>query len=70
MMVLDYDKFSRDDPIGEINIPLCEVDFSQTFQVWKDLNPISKVGDPSKLPSLVELEYQVLQGKQRFLQDP
>ena len=43
MMVLDYDKFSRDDPIGEINIPLCEVDFSQTFQIWKDLNPISKV---------------------------
>ncbi|XP_063722932.1 synaptotagmin-7-like isoform X2 [Symsagittifera roscoffensis] len=42
MVVLDYDKFSRDDPIGEINIPLCEVDFAHPLQMWRELNPISK----------------------------
>ncbi|XP_075264824.1 synaptotagmin-7-like, partial [Convolutriloba macropyga] len=42
LMVLDYDKFSRDDPIGEVNIPMCELDFTQPINLWKDLNPIAK----------------------------
>ncbi|XP_069159115.1 synaptotagmin-7 isoform X3 [Procambarus clarkii] len=41
--VFDYDRFSRDDSIGEVHIPLCQVDFSEknnTF--WKALHPLEK----------------------------
>ncbi|CAL4061102.1 unnamed protein product, partial [Meganyctiphanes norvegica] len=41
--VFDYDRFSRDDSIGEVHIPLCQVDFSEknnTF--WKALRPLEK----------------------------
>ena len=41
--VMDYDKMSSDDPIGEVNIPLCDIDLKQHHNIWRDLNPISKV---------------------------
>ena len=37
--VFDYDRFSRDDPIGELFIPLQDLDFSQNYDVWKPLLP-------------------------------
>ncbi|KAK3581879.1 hypothetical protein CHS0354_003188 [Potamilus streckersoni] len=39
LQVIDYDRFSRDDPIGEIYIPLNEVDLSQSPLMWKFLSP-------------------------------
>ncbi|XP_075241763.1 synaptotagmin-7-like, partial [Convolutriloba macropyga] len=40
--VMDYDKMSSDDPIGEVNIPLCDIDLNLHHNLWRDLNPISK----------------------------
>ncbi|XP_022112013.1 synaptotagmin-7-like isoform X2 [Acanthaster planci] len=40
--VLDYDRFSRNDPIGELNIPLAEIDLTQEQTVNKTLTPSSK----------------------------
>jgi len=39
LQVIDYDRFSRDDPIGETYIPLNEVDLSQSPLMWKYLAP-------------------------------
>jgi len=39
LQVFDYDRFSRDDPIGEVCLPLSEVDLSATQTMWKTLQP-------------------------------
>ncbi|XP_074646740.1 synaptotagmin-7-like isoform X2 [Tubulanus polymorphus] len=37
--VLDFDRFSRDDPIGEIALPLRDIDLTEEQSLWKDLQP-------------------------------
>jgi len=37
MKVLDYDRFSRDDPIGEVCIPLCDVDLANGETLCRNL---------------------------------
>lgn len=51
LQVLDYDRFSRNDPIGEVSIPLNKVDLTQMQTFWKDLKPCSdgSVRPPSVL---------------------
>ena len=39
LQVFDYDRFSRDDPIGEVCLPLAEVDLSTVQTMWKTLQP-------------------------------
>ncbi|KAH8351784.1 hypothetical protein KR084_004419 [Drosophila pseudotakahashii] len=40
--VFDYDRFSRDDSIGEVFLPLCQVDFAGKQSFWKALKPPAK----------------------------
>ncbi|KAL9873490.1 synaptotagmin 7 isoform 5-T17 [Glossina fuscipes fuscipes] len=40
--VFDYDRFSRDDSIGEVFLPLCQVDFGTKQSFWKALKPPAK----------------------------
>jgi len=39
LQVFDYDRFSRDDPIGEVCLPLAEIDLSTVQTMWKTLQP-------------------------------
>ncbi|XP_050701570.1 synaptotagmin 1-like isoform X5 [Eriocheir sinensis] len=41
--IYDFDRFSKHDQIGEVKIPLCQVDLAQTIQEWRDL--VSVEGD-------------------------
>ncbi|KAJ8349598.1 hypothetical protein SKAU_G00247280 [Synaphobranchus kaupii] len=41
LQVLDYDRFSRNDPIGEVSIPLNKVDLAHMHTFWKELKPCS-----------------------------
>ncbi|KAG1658494.1 Synaptotagmin-7 [Nymphon striatum] len=43
--VLDYDRFSRDDPIGETNVVLAQVDLTQKMEMWRTLQQTSKLGE-------------------------
>lgn len=51
LQVLDYDRFSRNDPIGEVSIPLNKVDLTQMQTFWKDLKPCSDGSVRPRSPS-------------------
>uniref|UniRef100_A0A3B4CEB2 Synaptotagmin-7 n=1 Tax=Pygocentrus nattereri TaxID=42514 RepID=A0A3B4CEB2_PYGNA len=54
LQVLDYDRFSRNDPIGEVSIPLNKIDLAHMQTFWKELKPCS---DGSVSDLLVSLCY-------------
>ncbi|XP_019360384.1 PREDICTED: synaptotagmin-7 isoform X4 [Gavialis gangeticus] len=56
LQVLDYDRFSRNDPIGEVSIPLNKIDLTQMQTFWKDLKPCSD-GSGSRGELLLSLCY-------------
>ncbi|XP_032370730.1 synaptotagmin-7b isoform X2 [Etheostoma spectabile] len=56
LQVLDYDRFSRNDPIGEVSIPLNKLDLANMQTFWKELNPCSD-GSGSRGDLLVSLCY-------------
>ncbi|XP_029438900.1 synaptotagmin-7 isoform X1 [Rhinatrema bivittatum] len=56
LQVLDYDRFSRNDPIGEVSIPLNKVDLTHMQTVWKELKPCSD-GSGSRGELLLSLCY-------------
>uniref|UniRef100_A0A8C1PT08 Synaptotagmin-7 n=1 Tax=Cyprinus carpio TaxID=7962 RepID=A0A8C1PT08_CYPCA len=56
MQVLDYDRFSRNDPIGEVSIPLNKIDLAHMQTFWKELKPCSD-GSGSRGDLLVSLCY-------------
>lgn len=37
--VYDFDRFSKHDQIGQIQVPLGSVDLARVIEEWKDLNP-------------------------------
>ncbi|XP_026022769.1 synaptotagmin-7b isoform X3 [Astatotilapia calliptera] len=56
LQVLDYDRFSRNDPIGEVSIPLNKLDLANMQTFWKELKPCSD-GSGSRGDLLVSLCY-------------
>uniref|UniRef100_A0A672PCD3 Synaptotagmin-7 n=1 Tax=Sinocyclocheilus grahami TaxID=75366 RepID=A0A672PCD3_SINGR len=56
LQVLDYDRFSRNDPIGEVSIPLNKIDLAHMQTFWKELKPCSD-GSGSRGDLLVTLCY-------------
>ncbi|ESO12606.1 synaptotagmin 7d [Helobdella robusta] len=57
LLVLDYDRFSRDDPIGEVCLPLNDLDLGTGQTLWRTLRPCK--GAAGKLGMLlVTLCYQ------------
>ena len=39
LQVLDYDRFSRDDPIGEVCLPLGDINLQTEQTLWRTLQP-------------------------------
>jgi len=67
--VYDYDRFSRDDSIGEIHLPLCQVDLATKPTFWRALHPQvkEKLGELlvslTYLPSTNTLSISVLKAR-------
>ena len=45
--VMDYDKFTRDDKLGEVQIPLNRLDLSKVVQEWRPLGQVTTKPPPS-----------------------
>ena len=43
--IYDFDRFSRHDQIGEVHIPLGQVDLGKVVQEWRDIKPPAGDGD-------------------------
>jgi len=42
--IFDFDRFSKHDQIGEVKIPLCQLDLAQTIEDWKELSSVEGEG--------------------------
>lgn len=62
LQVLDYDRFSRNDPIGEVSIPLNKLDLANMQTFWKELKPCSD-GSVSKTGRAEEMKGRGRRGK-------
>lgn len=49
--IFDFDRFSKHDQIGEVKVPLCQVDLAQTIEEWREL--ISVEGEGGQVMYLV-----------------
>eukprot|EP00091_Calanus_sinicus_P010540 TRINITY_DN24418_c0_g1_i1.p1 TRINITY_DN24418_c0_g1~~TRINITY_DN24418_c0_g1_i1.p1 ORF type:complete len:138 (-),score=23.20 TRINITY_DN24418_c0_g1_i1:330-743(-) len=48
LQLSDWDRFTKNDKIGEVHIPLDQVDFSKMNKEWRTIQPPSKSPKPSK----------------------
>ncbi|XP_039254071.2 synaptotagmin-7-like isoform X1 [Styela clava] len=61
MQVMDWDRFSRNDPIGEVCIPLHQIDLTDSTSQWEYLTPCT--GSNKRGELLVSLCYHPVEGK-------
>ncbi|KAI3385848.1 hypothetical protein SNEBB_000604 [Seison nebaliae] len=62
--VYDFDRFSRHDQIGEVQIPLSSIDLGATVEEWKDLDPPGDKENENKLGDICfSLRYVPTAGK-------
>lgn len=42
--IFDFDRFSKHDQIGEVKVPLCQIDLAQTIEEWRELISVEGEG--------------------------
>lgn len=59
--IFDFDRFSKHDQIGEVKVPLCQVDLAQTIEEWRELQSVEgEGGQVSAYPWKRELDPPIL----------
>uniref|UniRef100_T1JJ35 C2 domain-containing protein n=1 Tax=Strigamia maritima TaxID=126957 RepID=T1JJ35_STRMM len=63
--IFDFDRFSKHDQIGEVKLPLNQVDLAQTIEEWRDLTSVEgEQGQDNKLGDICfSLRYVPTAGK-------
>lgn len=51
--IFDFDRFSKHDQIGEVKVPLCQVDLAQTIEEWRELQSVEGEGGQVRSPKLL-----------------
>lgn len=63
--IFDFDRFSKHDQIGEVKVPLCQIDLAQTIEEWRELQSVEgEGGQDNKLGDICfSLRYVPTAGK-------
>lgn len=64
--IFDFDRFSKHDQIGEVKVPLCQVDLAQTIEEWRVLQSVEGEGGQVR-QSIFSLRYSILGSHQHVL---
>lgn len=56
--IFDFDRFSKHDQIGEVKVPLCQVDLAQTIEEWRELQSVE--GEGGQVRCTISLFYSLL----------
>jgi len=51
--IFDFDRFSKHDQIGEVKVPLCQIDLAQTIEEWRELQSVEGEGGQVRSFSLI-----------------
>lgn len=54
--IFDFDRFSKHDQIGEVKVPLCQIDLAQTIEEWRELQSVEGEGGQVRCFSLLRNE--------------
>lgn len=56
--IFDFDRFSKHDQIGEVKVPLCQIDLAQTIEEWRELQSVEgeggQVSNRKQMPRVYE----------------
>ena len=52
--IYDFDRFSKHDQIGEVKVPLCQVDLAQTIEEWAEVTSVE--GEGGQVQSFILLK--------------
>lgn len=52
--IFDFDRFSKHDQIGEVKVPLCQVDLAQTIEEWRELQSVEGEGGQVRFSKTIQ----------------
>lgn len=55
--IFDFDRFSKHDQIGEVKVPLCQIDLAQTIEEWRELQSVEGEGGQVSSVNCCRLQY-------------
>lgn len=58
--IFDFDRFSKHDQIGEVKVPLCQIDLAQTIEEWRELISVEGEGGQVSSSHCILLFYTTL----------
>ena len=56
--IFDFDRFSKHDQIGEVKVPLCQIDLAQTIEEWRELQSVEGEGGQVRYKKFVTIPHK------------
>lgn len=58
--IFDFDRFSKHDQIGEVKVPLCQIDLAQTIEEWRELQSVEGEGGQVRCTFIIPQSFDFL----------